>query len=159
MSEQIVEIQENELPQNARVLWLKALSAVELKNYKYAVSLCQGVLKSAPGFVDARKLARRCAMREVGGKKKSLFGSVSSSKVSGQFKKGIALGLEAVEKELEKDPANAGLNELLFDNCVRHNMPETATLALETVRKGAPENTAVLHKLAGLNKKLLIGLV
>ena len=66
MSEQIVEIQENQLPKQAHTFWLKALSAVELKNYSYAVSLCHGVLKDAPGFVDARKLARRCAMKEVG---------------------------------------------------------------------------------------------
>ena len=150
MSEQIVEIQEKDLSQTSRVLWLKALSAVELKNYKYAVSLCQAVLKEAPGFVDARKLARRSAMRESGGsKKKSLFGSGSTSKIQGQFKKGMAAGLLAIEKELEKDPANAALNELLFERCVQNSMPETATFALETVRRGAPENIKVLKMLAG----------
>ncbi len=151
MSEIIIEIKEDKLPQKSRVLWLKSLSAVELKNYKYAISLCQAVLKDEPGFLEARQLARRCAFKEVGGdKKKSFFGSgVSTSKLNGLIKKDIKSGLFAVEQELEKDPANADVNELLYDFAVQHSMCNTAIFALETVRKGAPDNTKMLHKLAG----------
>lgn len=150
MSETIVEIKEDKLPQKSRVLWLKSLSAVELKNYKYAISLCQAVLKEEPGFLDARVLARRCAFKEeVGEKKKSFFGSgTSTSKLNGQIKKDVKAGLLAVEQELEKDPANADINELLYEFAVQHSMCDTAIFALETVRKGAPDNTKMLHKLA-----------
>jgi len=147
MSEQIIEIQENELPKNAHNFWLKAISAFELKNYNYAISLCQAVLKESPGYVDGRRLARRCAIKEVGVKKKSRFGSTSTSKIQGQIKKNLGEGLQAIEKGLEKDPANVALNELLFDTGVQNNMPETATFALETIRKWAPE-PHLLHKLA-----------
>ena len=39
-------------------------------------------------------------------------------------------------------------NDLLFDCALRLNMLNTAAFALETVRKGSPENTKLLHKLA-----------
>ncbi len=156
MSEPIPEILEGQLPQSVRTLWLKSLSAVELKNYSYAVSLCQAILKDTPGFVEARKLARRCAMKTaVLGKKKAnavtqMFSSGASvSKLQGIIKKDVRSGLIAIEKELEKDPSSGTLNDLLFDTAVQENMPETATFALETVRKGSPENTKLLHKLAG----------
>ncbi len=155
MSEPIVEIPEAQLPQNLRTLWLKALSAVELQNYSYAVSLCQAILKDAPGFVEARKLARRCAVKTASGNKKKgnavtqIFSSgVSVSRLQSQIKKDLKAGLMALEKELEKDPNSSSLNELLFDTAVQQNMPETASFSLETVRKGAPENTKLLHKLA-----------
>jgi tetratricopeptide (TPR) repeat protein len=152
MSEPIVEIQEGQLPQNMKTLWLKSLSAVELQNYSYAVSLCQAILKDAPGYVEARKLARRCAVKITGGVKKKggFFGSGgAASKIQGQIKKDVRAGLLALEKELEKDPSSGDLNDLLFETAVQQNMPNTATFALETVRKGAPENTKLLHKLAG----------
>ncbi len=155
MSEPIVEIPEGQLPQNVRTLWLKSLSAVELQNYSYAVSLCQAILKDVPGFVEARKLARHCAVKTAGaGKKKGnamtqIFSSgVSVSRLQGQIKKDVKAGLMALEKELEKDPNSGTLNDLLFDTAIQQNMSETATFALETVRKGAPENTKLLHKLA-----------
>ncbi len=151
MSEPIVEISEGQLPQNLRTLWLKSLSAVELQNYSYAVSLCQAILKEAPGYVEARKLARRCAVKlTAGNKKKSgFFGSgVSTSRLQSQLKKDLRAGLMALEKDLGENPNNGDLNELLFDTAVQENMPETASFALETVRKGSPENTKLLHKLA-----------
>ncbi|MGJ8657831.1 MAG: tetratricopeptide repeat protein [Akkermansiaceae bacterium] len=151
MSEPIVEIQEGQLPQNTRTLWLKALSAVELQNYSYAVSLCQAILKDVPGFVEARKLARRCAVKTTGGAKKKggFFGAgASTSRLQGQIKKDLRAGLIALEKDLESDPNSGPLNDLLFDTAVQQNLSETASFALETVRKGSPENTKLLHKLA-----------
>lgn len=155
MSEPILEISEGQLPQNLRTLWLKSLSAVELQNYSYAVSLCQAILKDAPGYVEARKLARRCAIKTTAGSKKKgnavtqIFSSgMSVSRLQSQIKKDVRAGLMALEKELEKDPNSGTLNDLLFDTAIQQNMAETASFALETVRKGSPENTKLLHKLA-----------
>ena len=47
---------EKDLSEKTRALWLKALSAVELRNYGYAISLIQAVLKETPGFVEARRM-------------------------------------------------------------------------------------------------------
>ncbi len=156
MSKEIVEIKEADLPQKLKALWLKALSAVELQNHSYAISLCQAILKDEPGYVDARKLARKCAVVMQGGAKKKkgnavtqmFSGGFSASKLQNQAKKDAVGALVALEKELEKEPYSDQLNEILYDVAIRLNLLETAAFALETVRKGAPENTKLLHKLA-----------
>ncbi|MFC4993715.1 tetratricopeptide repeat protein [Rubritalea tangerina] len=157
MSDQIVEITEAELPQNLKTLWLKALSAVEMQNHSYAISLANAVLKDAPGFLEARQLARKCAAQVAsasGKKKKSggmtalLSGGVSSMKLAAAAKKDPVSALVQLEKELEKDPYDPQINDVLFDTAMRLNLLDTAAFALETVRKGAPENTKLLHKLA-----------
>ncbi len=148
------EITEKELPPNLKPLWLKSLTAVQASNPTYAVSLLQGVLKDAPGFVEARKLLRKCELQIAGGaKKKSSFfglqtGGMGAMKLQGPAKKDPIGTLPLIEKELEKDPLNDQANELLFDTCVKLEMFETAAFALETIRQGSPENAKLLHKLA-----------
>lgn len=148
------EITEKELPPNLKPLWLKSLTAVQASNPTYAVSLLQGVLKDAPGFLEARKLLRKCELQIAGGaKKKSSFfglqtGGMGAMKLQGQAKKDPEGTLPLIEKELEKDPLNDQANDLLFDICVKLEMFETAAFALETIRKGNPENAKLLHKLA-----------
>jgi len=145
------EITEKDLPANIKPLWLKALSAIQTSNLTYAISLLQAVLKDAPGFVDARKLLRKAEVQHTGGGKKKggLFGlSGGNMKLAGQAKKDPEATLPLIEKELEKDPYDESANDILFDACIKLEMFETAAFALETVRKGRPENTKLLHKLA-----------
>ncbi|SHJ96873.1 Tetratricopeptide repeat-containing protein [Rubritalea squalenifaciens DSM 18772] len=152
MSDPVVEITESDLPQNLKSLWQKALSAVEVKNYGYAISIIQAILKEQPGFLEGRKVARTAAARLQGGvakKKKSfLGGGMSGMKLAGQAKKDPLGALIALEKELEKEPFDPGMNDVLFEAALSLNMVETAAFGLETVRSGAPENTKLLHKLA-----------
>lgn len=147
------EITEKELPANLKPLWLKALSAVQQKNVDYGISLLQAVVKDAPGFLEGRKLLRKCEIQTSGGKKKGgLFGlqtgGMGVMKLQSQAKKDPAATLPLIEKELEKDPINDQANDLLFDVCVKLELFETAAFALETIRSGAPEKTKLLHKLA-----------
>ena len=148
------EITEKELPPNLKPLWLKALSAVQTSNLTYGISLLQAVLKDAPGFLEGRKMLRKCELQISGGTKKKagLFGlqggGMGTMKLAGQAKKDPAGTLPLIEKELEKDPLNDQANELLFDTCLKLELFETAAFALETVRKGNPENAKLLHKLA-----------
>ena len=147
------EITEKDLSATLKPLWLKALSAVQTSNLTYAISLLQAVLKDAPGFLEGRKLLRKVEVQHTGGgKKKSagLFGMQTGggSKVAGQAKKDPAAALPLLEKELEADPYNESSNELLFETCLKLEMFETAAFALETIRKGHPENAKLLHKLA-----------
>ncbi len=152
MTDDITEVAESELVPNTKALWLKAQSAYEMNNYTYAVSLCHAVLKETPGFLGARKLARKSAAADMVGKKKKkgLFGgsSLSLMKIPSTGKKDPEGAMMALEKELVKDPFDAQGNDLLFDCALRLNMLDTAAFALETVRKGAPQNTKLLHKLA-----------
>ncbi len=148
------EITEKELPPNLKPLWLKALSAVQTSNLTYGISLLQAVLKDSPGFLEGRKMLRKCELQIAGGTKKKagLFGMQSGGmgvmKLAGQAKKDPAATLPLIEKELEKDPLSDSANELLFDTCLKLELFETAAFALETVRKGSPENAKLLHRLA-----------
>ena len=148
------EITEKELPPNLKPLWLKALSAVQTSNLTYGVSLLQAVLKDSPGFLEGRKMLRKCELQIAGGTKKKagLFGMQSGGmgimKIASHAKKDPAGALPLIEKELEKDPLNDQANDLLFDTCLKLELYETAAFALETVRKGSPENAKLLHKLA-----------
>ena len=148
------EITDKELPSNIKPLWLKALTAVQASNHEYAITLIQGVLKDNPGFLEGRKLLRACEVQVVGGAKKKggLFGmqggGMGMMKVQSAAKKDPLGSLPLIEKELEKDPYNEAANELLFDVSQKLEMYGTAAFALETVRKGKPENAKLLHKLA-----------
>ncbi len=146
------EITEKELPQNLKSLWLKALSAVQTANLTYAVSLLQAVLKDSPGFLEGRKLLRKCEFQLAGNSKKKagLFGSGGGvgMKLQSQGKKDPLGTLPLIEKELEKDPHNDQANDLLFECFLKLEMFDSAAFALETVRSGRPENAKLLHKLA-----------
>lgn len=146
------EITEKELPPNIKPLWLKALSAVQTANLTYGVSLLQAVLKDAPGFLEGRKMLRKCEFQLAGNvkKKAGLFGGggMGMMKLQGAAKKDPTGTIPLIEKELEKDPYNDQANELLFETFIRLDLFESAAFALETVRKGSPENAKLLHKLA-----------
>lgn len=148
------EINESELAPNVKALWLKALSAVQTNNHGYAVKLLQSVLKDAPTFLEGRQVLRKCEIIVTGGPKKAskVFGfktgGVGLMKVAGQVKKDPASALPMIEEELEKDPFNSEANDLLFEAFKAMGLTESAAFALETIRKGHPEEAKLLHKLA-----------
>ena len=147
------EVGEKELPNNLADLVKKAKNAFEIENHKYVVALLQGILKEVPGFLDGRRLLRQSEIALVGGAKKKGGLGLGGMKFQGQIKKDPLGAIVALEKELEKDPFSAALNELLYDAAMRLGMISTATFALETVRKGSPENKKLMHKLADFYKE------
>jgi len=149
------EITEAELAPNVKALWLKALTAAQTKNHGYAIKLIQSVLKDAPGFLDGRRVLRKCEGSLTGGpkKKSTIFGmktggGLGAIKLASQVKKDAAGALGAIEAELEKDPYSPELNDVLFDAFIALDMKESAAFALETVRSTHPEEIKLLHKLA-----------
>lgn len=148
------EIAEKDLPQSLKTLWLKALSAIQTKNLAYAISLLQAVVKDAPSFLDGRKALRSCEIEMAGPPKKKggIFGiqtgGMGLMKLSSQAKKDPAGTLPLIEKELEKDPFNETAAEMLFDIFMKMELHESAAFALEVIRKGYPENSKLMHKLA-----------
>jgi len=146
-------VTEKDLPDKYKKFWLKALTAVQSGNPGYAIPLIQPILEAYPEFLEGRKISRKCALQVVGGeKKRGIFGldtsAMSARKFHSQAKKDPAGALPLIEKELEKDPANDSLNDLLHDVCVRLGYIETAAFALETVRQTSPQKAQLLHKLA-----------
>lgn len=142
---------DKELPENARQLWLKALSAVELRNYGYAISLIQAVLKDHPGFLDGRKRLRKVELAATAGKKSFLSGlSTASLKGGSVMKKDPLAAMELAEKSLESDPRNAQANHLLKDAAKAAGFPEIAAFALETLVDANPTDTKTMHELGDL---------
>jgi tetratricopeptide (TPR) repeat protein len=148
------EITEADLAPNVKALYLKALSAVQTNNHGYAVKLLQSVLKDAPTFLGGRQILRNCQAIVTGGPKKAskVFGfktgGVGLMKIASQVKKDPVSALPMLEEELDKDPYNAEANDLMFEAFNAMGLPNHAAFALETVRKGHPEEAKPLHKLA-----------
>jgi tetratricopeptide (TPR) repeat protein len=143
---------EKDLPEFHRANWLKAMSAMQLKNYGYAIQLLQTVLKSHPEFLSARQLVRKAAIAKLAGKKSLFAGlsvaSFSSIKFQSQINKDALGALDAIEKSLESEPQNPQLNQLLKDAALAANLPEIATFALETIVDASPKDTKAMHELA-----------
>lgn len=146
---------EKDLPDNQRATWLKAMSAMELRNYGYAIQLLQGVLKAAPDFLPARQLLRKASVQKNAGKKGMFSGtSFSAMKVQGMVKKDPVAAMDAVEKILETDPFNSQANQILKEAALAAKMPEVAEFALETIIAGNPKDTKTMHELAKLLMEL-----
>ncbi|MCX7869177.1 MAG: tetratricopeptide repeat protein, partial [Terrimicrobiaceae bacterium] len=145
---------EKDLPENLRSVWLKAMSAMELKNFSYAAQLYSSIVKAHPEFLLARQLARRAAIAKNAGKKNLLSGlsgaSFSAIKIQSLVKKDPAAAIEALEKLLESDPCNPQLNQLLREAALAAKLPDVAEFALETIIEGNPKDTKTMHELAKL---------
>ena len=143
---------EKDLPEQFRATWLKAMSAMQLRNYGYAVQLLQPLLKAQPEFLAGRQLARKAAIAKTAGKKGVLSGlssaSFSTMKVQGLIKKDPIAAMDAAEKILENEPYSPQVNQLLREAAMAANIPEVATFALETMVEGNPRETKILHELA-----------
>jgi len=139
---------EKELPENARALWLKSMHAIEIRNYGYAISLLQAILKDFPGFLEGRKRLRKVEIISTKGKKSFMSGfSTASMKGSSLMKKDPKAAMELAEKSLETDPTNPQINHLLKEAAKAAGYPDIAAFALETIIEGAPADTKTMHEL------------
>jgi cytochrome c-type biogenesis protein CcmH/NrfG len=62
---------EKELSDAQRSHWLKAVAAVEMRNFGYAISLLQGVLKNEPEFLTGRQVLRRAEVAKLRAERRS----------------------------------------------------------------------------------------
>lgn len=144
------DVKQKDLPPNLSKLYLKAESAMELRNWSYAVSLIQAILTKEPGFLDGRKRLRLAAIKQNEGKRGIKLGgeALKVMKMQSQVKKDPLAVMVALEKEvLGADPYNAQGNELLYEAAVAAGLHMTGGFALETVIEGDPENIKFYHKL------------
>ncbi|HSI64256.1 MAG TPA: hypothetical protein VLE43_14105 [Candidatus Saccharimonadia bacterium] len=142
---------EAELPQQQKNLWLKGVSAFQLKNFDYAVNLVLPVVKECPQFLEGRRLLRRAEAERIKGQKKGLFGgglSLGGLKFSSSKKEPWEAIAELEDNVFQKDPYNASANQQLYDFAMRLAQNDLAAFALETIREGHPGNTRNMHALA-----------
>lgn len=143
-------VTEGDLNPSMKKLWLKSLSAIEMNNLDYAVSLLQNVLKEEPGFLQGRKAMRAASIQaqKSTGKKAAMM--KPWGKLKGRVKKDPVSAIADIEAELAKDPTSIDGNRLLSDAALSAGMFESAAFALETVRENHLTETKTLHELAQL---------
>ena len=147
-------ITEKELNETQRSHWLKAIAAIELRNFGYAISLLQGILKQEPRFLTGRQLLRRTEVTKSRSSKKSFF-NISTAplavmKAQREIKKDPGHAVEMLEKVLEEEPYHRQANLVLKEAAVAAGWPEIGVLALQTLLEENPRDVKVLHELGRL---------
>jgi tetratricopeptide (TPR) repeat protein len=145
---------EKELSEGMQSLWLKAISAIELRNFGYAISLLQEVLKQEPEFLTGRQLLRRTEVTKNRSTKKGFFkistAPIGVMKAHREIKKDPKRAVETLEKVLEAEPYNHQANLLLKEAALAAGWPEIGVFALQTILEENPRDVKVLHELGRL---------
>lgn len=145
---------EKELSESLRAFWLKAVSAIELRNFGYAISLLQEILKQEPEFLTGRQLLRRTEVTKTKSAKKSFFNistaSIGVMKAQREIKKNPKRAVEMLEEVLEAEPYNRQANLLLKEAALEAGWSEIAVFALRTLLEEDPRDTKVLNELGRL---------
>ncbi|HWY40484.1 MAG TPA: hypothetical protein VNX27_06785 [Chthoniobacterales bacterium] len=149
---------EKELQETQRALWLKALAAMELQNFGYAISLLQGILKQEPEFLTGRQLLRRAEVTKERAGKKSFFNISTSTiavmKAQREMKKAPQRAVEMIEKVLEGEPYHRRANLVLKEAAVASGWPEIGVFALRTLLEENPRDVKLLHELGQLHHQM-----
>jgi tetratricopeptide (TPR) repeat protein len=145
---------EKELSTSVRALWLKALGAIELGNFGYAIPLLQEILKQEPEFLAARQLLRRTEITKSKSGRKGFLdistAPIGAIKAQREMKKDPRRAVERIEEVLEKAPYNRQANLFLKDAAWAAGWPEVAIFALRTLLEQNPRDVKVLHELGRL---------
>jgi tetratricopeptide (TPR) repeat protein len=145
---------EKELSESQRSHWLKAVAAIELRNFGYAISLLQAILKQEPEFLTGRQLLRRSEVTKLRAAKKGFFNistaAIAVMKAQREMKKDPKRAVEMIEKVLEEEPYNRQANMLLKEAALLAGWPEVSVFALQTLLEEHPNDVKVLHDLGQL---------
>ena len=145
---------EKELSETQRSHWLKAVAAIELRNFGYAISLLQGILKQEPEFLTGRQLLRRTEVTKYKAAKKSFFNistaPIAVMKAQREIKKDPKRAIEMIEKVLEEEPYHRQANLVLKQAALAAGWPEIGVFALRTLLEENPRDAKLLHELGRL---------
>jgi tetratricopeptide (TPR) repeat protein len=149
---------EKDLNEAQRSHWLKAVAAIELCNFGYAISLLQGILKQEPEFLTGRQLLRRAEVTKSKANKKSFFkfstGPLAVMKAQREVKKDPKRAVEMSEKVLEEEPYHRQANLILKEAAVAAGWPEIGVFALQTLLEENSRDVKILHELGRLHRHL-----
>src|ERR1700731_4141998 len=141
---------EKDLSETQRAHWLKAVAAIELRNFGYAISLLQAILKQEPEFLTGRQLLRRSEVTKHRAAKKSFFNistaPIAVMKAQREMKRDPKRAVEMIEKVLEDEPYNRQANLILKEAAIAASWPEIGVFALQTLLEENPRDIKVLHE-------------
>src|SRR6184192_2009277 len=149
---------EKELSEAQRNLWLKAVTAVELRNLGYAISLLQEILKQEPQFLMGRQLLRRTEVTKNRSTKRSFLNistaPIAIMKAQREIKKDPKRAIEMLEKVLEDEPYNRQANMALKEAATAAGWQEIGVFALRTLLEENSRDVKALHELGRLYREL-----
>ncbi len=149
---------ERDLSEQLRALWLKAVAAIELRNFEYAISLLQGILKQEPEFLMGRQLLRRAEVAKQKAERRPLFNistsAISIMKAQRELKNDPRRAVEMIEKVLEDEPYNRQANLVLKQAALAAGWPEIGVFALQTLLEEKAGDSRILHELGRLYHEL-----
>src|SRR5215467_685184 len=149
---------EKELSQGSRALWLKAVAAIELRNFGYAISLLQELLKQEPEFLTGRQLLRRAEVTKIKSAKKGFFNistaPIGVMKAQREMKTDPKRAVEMLEDVLEMEPYNRQANLLLKEAALAAGWPEIGVFALRSLLEEDARDVKVLRELGRLYRQL-----
>jgi tetratricopeptide (TPR) repeat protein len=148
---------QKDLSPQQKQAWLKAMSAMELKNYPYVIQLTRGLVQALPEFLDGRILLRKAVFEKEKASRKGFFSlggaglSLKMIKASSLMKRGdLPALLLLLEEILEEDPGNIQANTLLSEAALRWDPPmeDLAMFAFETILEANPSDKEQLSRFA-----------
>ena len=149
---------EKELSESLRALWLKTVSAIEMRNFGYAISLLQEILKQEPEFLTSRQLLRRAEVTKSKSATKVFFNistaSIGVMKAQRELKKNPKRTVEMLEEVLESEPYNRQANLLLKEAALAAGWSEIGVFALKTLLEENSRDVKVLQELGRLYHNL-----
>jgi tetratricopeptide (TPR) repeat protein len=151
---------ERELGSGPKGMVTRARSAEQLKNYDYAISLMQSVLKEEPLFLDGRRFLRAVEIQKYRAlsafNRQMLSVKVGSAamKLSSLGKKEPAEQLAIAEEVLALDPFQQKANTIVGDAGSKLGFPEFRAFSYETLAQGKPDDKTILNTLASTYMEL-----
>ena len=131
----------------------RAKTAAQSKNYDYAISLLQAMLKDEPLFLEGRRFLRAVEIQKY--KSTGAFTrQMTSMRITGGVMK-LSSGkktpqeqLIVAEEVLAQDPYNTKANALIGEAGATLGYPEFRCFAYETLSEGKPTDKTILNTLA-----------
>src|SRR5436190_15649149 len=121
---------EKELSSDLQAHWLKAVAAIERRNFGYAISLLRGVLKQEPEFLTGRQLLRRAEVAKDKTQKRAFFhislSAIWIMRAQRELKKNPRCAVEMIEEILEREPYDRLANLVLKQAALAAGWPEIA---------------------------------
>lgn len=145
---------ERDLNANGRNQVARAKTAEQSKNYDYAITLLQTVLRDEPLFLEGRRFLRAVEIQKYKAlssfSKQMLSMKVTSAamKLSAAGKKEPGEQMVMAEEVLALDPYQPKANLLIADAGTTLGYPEFKAFAYETLAQGKPTDKAILNTLA-----------
>lgn len=138
---------EKDLSPAKRSAYLKAMSALEMRNYGFVVTLMAPIVAEEPEFIAGRKLLREAAVLRSRGSRSAFRGISIGSIGKSKSQKALEAGnwkeaMDEAEKVLEDDPLNKQANEDLHEAAETAAKKERDTIksTLQPAFDNAPED-------------------